>query len=114
MREEPIPAEGVGAAAHKEIELKLTGDPQYAAEVEKLDGLLAAGAIDQQTYSRAVEDANDRALRSSAVASAERRLAREASRSDARWLTGRALLDVNLDLDRMLIVDAPEPAERLL
>jgi phage-related minor tail protein len=33
--------------------------------VEKLDELLAAGAIDQQTYSRAVEEANDRALRSS-------------------------------------------------
>jgi hypothetical protein len=42
-----------------------TATEQYAAEVEKLDELLAAGAIDQQTYSRAVEDANDRALRSS-------------------------------------------------
>ena len=38
---------------------------QYAAEVEKLDELLAAGAIDQQTYTRAVEEANDRALGSS-------------------------------------------------
>jgi lambda family phage tail tape measure protein len=42
-----------------------TATEQYAAEVEKLNQLLAAGAIDQQTYSRAVEDANDRALRSS-------------------------------------------------
>jgi hypothetical protein len=42
-----------------------TATEQYAAEVEKLDELLAAGAIDQQTYSRGVEDANDRALRSS-------------------------------------------------
>ena len=42
-----------------------TATEQYAAEVEKLDELLAAGAIDQQTYTRAVEDANDRALRSS-------------------------------------------------
>ena len=42
-----------------------TATEQYAAEVEKLDELLAAGAIDQQTYGRAVEDANDRALRSS-------------------------------------------------
>ena len=31
----------------------------------KLNELLAAGAIDQPTYARAVEDANDRALRSS-------------------------------------------------
>ena len=31
----------------------------------KLNELLAAGAIDQATYARAVEDANDRALRSS-------------------------------------------------
>jgi Lambda phage tail tape-measure protein (Tape_meas_lam_C) len=42
-----------------------TATEQYAAEVEKLNQLLAAGAIDQQTYTRAVEDANDRALRSS-------------------------------------------------
>ena len=42
-----------------------TATEQYAAEVEKLDELLAAGAIDQQTYTRAVEEANDRALRSS-------------------------------------------------
>jgi lambda family phage tail tape measure protein len=42
-----------------------TATEQYAAEVKKLDELLAAGAIDQQTYSRAVEEANDRALRSS-------------------------------------------------
>jgi lambda family phage tail tape measure protein len=42
-----------------------TATEQYAAEVEKLDELLAAGAIDQQTYTRAVEDANDQALRSS-------------------------------------------------
>ena len=32
---------------------------------QKLNELLAAGAIDQATYARAVEDANDRALRSS-------------------------------------------------
>jgi lambda family phage tail tape measure protein len=42
-----------------------TATELYAAEVEKLNQLLRAGAIDQQTYSRAVEDANDRALRSS-------------------------------------------------
>jgi lambda family phage tail tape measure protein len=42
-----------------------TASEQYAAEIEKLDELLAAGAIDQQTYTRAVEEANDRALRSS-------------------------------------------------
>jgi lambda family phage tail tape measure protein len=42
-----------------------TATEQHEAEVEKLNELLAAGAIDQQTYSRAVEDANDRALRSS-------------------------------------------------
>jgi len=38
---------------------------QHAAELAKLNGLLQAGAIDQATYARAVEDANDRALRSS-------------------------------------------------
>jgi len=44
-----------------------TATEQYRAEIEKLSQLLAAGAIDQQTYARAVEDANDRALRSSQV-----------------------------------------------
>jgi hypothetical protein len=38
---------------------------QHAAETLKLNELLAAGAIDLATYARAVEDANDRALRSS-------------------------------------------------
>jgi len=42
-----------------------TATEQYAAEVANLNELLAAGAIDQQTYARAVEQANDRALRSS-------------------------------------------------
>ena len=42
-----------------------TATEQYAAEIAKLNELLAAGAIDQQTYGRAVEEANDRALRSS-------------------------------------------------
>ena len=42
-----------------------TATEQYAAEIAKLDELLAAGAIDQQTYTRAVEEANERALRSS-------------------------------------------------
>ena len=37
---------------------------QHAAEIAKLNGLLQAGAIDQATYARAVEDANGRALRS--------------------------------------------------
>jgi lambda family phage tail tape measure protein len=42
-----------------------TATEQYAAEIAKLNELLAAGAIDLATYARAVEDANDRALRSS-------------------------------------------------
>src|SRR5262245_27355593 len=42
-----------------------TATEQHAAETLKLNELLAAGAIDQATYARAVEDANDRALRSS-------------------------------------------------
>jgi hypothetical protein len=50
----------LGEAAHRR---KLADNA--ALEVKKLDELLAAGAIDQQTYTRAVEDANDRALRSS-------------------------------------------------
>ena len=42
-----------------------TATEQHAAEIAKLNELLAAGAIDLTTYARAVEDANDRALRSS-------------------------------------------------
>jgi lambda family phage tail tape measure protein len=42
-----------------------TATEQHAAEIAKLNELLQAGAIDQATYARAVEDANDRALRSS-------------------------------------------------
>jgi lambda family phage tail tape measure protein len=49
------------------VERARTTTEQYAAEVAKLNELLAAGAIDQQTYARAVEEANDRALRSSQV-----------------------------------------------
>ena len=37
----------------------------YATEIERLNPLLQAGAIDQETYSRAVEEANGRQLRSS-------------------------------------------------
>jgi lambda family phage tail tape measure protein len=42
-----------------------TATEQQAGEIAKLNELLEAGAIDQATYARAVEDANDRALRSS-------------------------------------------------
>jgi lambda family phage tail tape measure protein len=42
-----------------------TATEQHAAEIAKRNELLAAGAIDLATYARAVEDANDRALRSS-------------------------------------------------
>jgi lambda family phage tail tape measure protein len=44
-----------------------TATEQYAAEIANLGQLLEAGAIDQQTYARAVEEANDRALSSSQV-----------------------------------------------
>ena len=47
------------------IDRTRTATEQHAAEIQKLNELLAAGAIDQATYARAVEDANDRALRSS-------------------------------------------------
>jgi lambda family phage tail tape measure protein len=47
------------------IDRTRTATEQHAAEIEKLSELLQAGAIDQATYARAVEDANDRALRSS-------------------------------------------------
>ena len=47
------------------IDRTRTATEQQAAEIEKLNELLVAGAIDQATYARAVEDANDRALRSS-------------------------------------------------
>jgi lambda family phage tail tape measure protein len=47
------------------IDRTRTATEQHAAEIAKLNELLEAGAIDQATYARAVEDANDRALRSS-------------------------------------------------
>jgi lambda family phage tail tape measure protein len=47
------------------IDRTRTATEQHAAEITKLNELLAAGAIDLATYTRAVEDANDRALRSS-------------------------------------------------
>jgi lambda family phage tail tape measure protein len=47
------------------IDRTRTATAQHAAEIAKLSELLQAGAIDQATYARAVEDANDRALRSS-------------------------------------------------
>ncbi|MGH8722694.1 MAG: phage tail tape measure C-terminal domain-containing protein, partial [Burkholderiales bacterium] len=47
------------------IDRTRTATEQHAAEVAKLNELLAAGAIDQATYARAAEDANERALRSS-------------------------------------------------
>jgi hypothetical protein len=47
------------------IDRTRTATEQHAAGIKKLNELLAAGAIDQTTYARAVEDANDRALRSS-------------------------------------------------
>src|ERR687898_1234719 len=47
------------------IDRTRTATEQHAAEVAKLNELLRAGAIDLATYGRAVEDANDRALRSS-------------------------------------------------
>jgi lambda family phage tail tape measure protein len=47
------------------IDRTRTATEQHAAEIAKLNKLLQAGAIDQATYARAVEEANDRALRSS-------------------------------------------------
>ena len=47
------------------IDRTRTATEQHAVEIRKLNELLAAGAIDLTTYARAVEDANDRALRSS-------------------------------------------------
>ena len=47
------------------IDRTRTATEQQAAETRKLNELLQAGAIDQKAYARAVEDANDRALRSS-------------------------------------------------
>jgi lambda family phage tail tape measure protein len=47
------------------IDRTRTATEQHAAEVQKVNELLSSGAIDQATYARAVEDANDRALRSS-------------------------------------------------
>jgi lambda family phage tail tape measure protein len=47
------------------IDRTRTATEQHAAEIANLNELLQAGAIDQRTYARAVEDANDRALRSS-------------------------------------------------
>ena len=47
------------------IDRTRTATEHHAVETLKLNELLQAGAIDQATYARAVEDANDRALRSS-------------------------------------------------
>jgi hypothetical protein len=47
------------------IDRTRTATEQHAAAIAKLNELLQAGAIDQATYARAVEEANDRALRSS-------------------------------------------------
>jgi lambda family phage tail tape measure protein len=47
------------------IDRTRTATEQHAAEIARLNELLQAGAIDQAIYARAVEDANDRALRSS-------------------------------------------------
>jgi lambda family phage tail tape measure protein len=47
------------------IDRTRTATGQHAAETLKLNELLQAGAIDQATYARAVDDANERALRSS-------------------------------------------------
>jgi hypothetical protein len=46
------------------IDRTRTATEQHAAEIAKLNELLAAGAIDQTAYAHAMEDANDRALRS--------------------------------------------------
>jgi hypothetical protein len=46
------------------IDRTLTAPEQHAAGIAKLNELLQAGAIDQTAYAHAVEDANDRALRS--------------------------------------------------
>jgi lambda family phage tail tape measure protein len=42
-----------------------TATELYAAEIDKLNQLLQAGTIDQETYAQAVEEANGRMLRSS-------------------------------------------------
>jgi lambda family phage tail tape measure protein len=47
------------------IDRTRTATEQHTAEIAKLNELLQAGAIDQTTYARAVENANDRLLRSS-------------------------------------------------
>jgi lambda family phage tail tape measure protein len=47
------------------IDRTRTATEQHAAEVQKLNELLQAGAIDLATYARAAEEANERALRSS-------------------------------------------------
>jgi lambda family phage tail tape measure protein len=47
------------------IDRTRTATEQHAAEIAKLNDLLQAGAIDQASYARAVEEANDRARRSS-------------------------------------------------
>jgi lambda family phage tail tape measure protein len=47
------------------IDRTRTATEQHAAEIQKLNELLQAGAIDLATYARAAEEANDRALRSS-------------------------------------------------
>src|ERR687892_459955 len=49
------------------IDRTRTATEQHAAEIQKINELLQSGAIDHTTYARAVEEAHDRALRSSQV-----------------------------------------------
>ncbi len=53
---------GKGRALRQQLR---TADEAYKAELEELNQLLRAGAIDQETYARATEDAYDRMLQAS-------------------------------------------------
>jgi hypothetical protein len=55
-----------GAAVTKSVE---TAEERHAAELQRLKGLLAAGAISQQTYNRAVDKADDELRQAAAGAS---------------------------------------------
>jgi hypothetical protein len=79
------------------IDRTRTATEQHAVEIARLNALLAAGAIDQATYARAVEDANDRTLRSSQVwTDGATRFLRDyvAESNDAAAATERAFADL--------------------
>jgi hypothetical protein len=74
-----------GAAVTKSVE---TAEERHAAELQRLKGLLAAGAISQDTYSRAVDKADDE-LRQAADGASKMASASSAASAGVDKLAGK-------------------------